>query len=349
MTSVTAPHFKTDHALRGLVESAFSPGELQDIVGGLELSPARLRRGLADPVDDFVSRPSKHFRATMVGLGFAAVGAGGPMPADLPQLVELVHGGSLIVDDIEDASEERRGAPALHRVHGVARALNAGNWMYFLALRRAYALGLDETTAARLQRSMVEAMYRCHVGQALDLDLDVHRVPQAATVTTSLALMRLKTGALMSLAMELGAIAAGAPPERVTALATVGRDFGVALQMLDDIGNLSDSSNPAKRAEDLKHGRLTWVWATAARDLDELTYRRLLDRLRGAQGGGPAADSSRALLGLGDELTTKIAPSARAGAHALLERALAADVLRDAPQVREGLRSACAALEASYG
>lgn len=349
MTSVTEPLPVTDHALRRLVASAFSPEELRDIVDGLELAPARLQQGLTDPVDDFVSRPSKHFRAAMVRLGFAAAGQRGTMPAELPQLIELVHGGSLIVDDIEDDSDVRRGAPALHRVHGVARALNAGNWMYFLALRRVYALGLDDVTSARLQRSMVEAMYRCHIGQALDLDLDVHHVPQAAMATTSLALMRLKTGALMSLAMELGAIAAGAPPDRVAALAEVGRDFGVALQMLDDTGNLTDRSNPRKRAEDLRNGRLTWVFATAATDLDELAYRRLQDRLRSARGSDEATQPTQELLDLADELAALVGPSARNGAHALLDRALAADVLRDAHDVRKGLQSACAALEASYG
>lgn len=48
-------------------------------------------------------------------------------------LPELVHTGSLIIDDIEDESENRRGAPSAHHIYGLPMALNAGSAAYFLA------------------------------------------------------------------------------------------------------------------------------------------------------------------------------------------------------------------------
>jgi geranylgeranyl diphosphate synthase type II len=49
--------------------------------------------------------------------------------------IELLHNAFLVHDDIEDESEMRRGAPALHSLHGVPLALNAGDAMLLLSLR----------------------------------------------------------------------------------------------------------------------------------------------------------------------------------------------------------------------
>jgi geranylgeranyl pyrophosphate synthase len=54
-----------------------------------------------------------------------------------------------------------------------------------------------------------------------------------------------------------------------------GRELGLALQQLDDLGNLSGKGPAAKRHEDLRNGRLTWPWAWAAESLDPLAYRNL--------------------------------------------------------------------------
>jgi geranylgeranyl pyrophosphate synthase len=47
-------------------------------------------------------------------------------------LSELIHTGSLIIDDIQDQSELRRGRPSLYRTYGIDVAINAGNTLYFL-------------------------------------------------------------------------------------------------------------------------------------------------------------------------------------------------------------------------
>ena len=57
--------------------------------------------------------------------------AGEPPPLRWPALVEIIHAGSLIVDDIEDGSTQRRGAPCRPPAYGVPLALNGANWMYF--------------------------------------------------------------------------------------------------------------------------------------------------------------------------------------------------------------------------
>src|SRR5262245_7548627 len=93
-----------------------------------------LRRVALRPAAEFVRRPSKRFRWPVVGLGWELAGGDGAPPSELGHIVELIHAGSMIVDDIEDGSLQRRGAPALHVLHGVPLALNTGNLLYFLPL-----------------------------------------------------------------------------------------------------------------------------------------------------------------------------------------------------------------------
>ncbi|MDQ3364996.1 MAG: polyprenyl synthetase family protein, partial [Myxococcota bacterium] len=161
------------------------------------------RRALAGPAAEFLARPGKELRTTIVRAGWT-LGGGPPaaMCERLPLVIELLHAGSLIIDDVEDGSEDRRGAPTLHRLIGVPLAINTGSWMYFWALAELAELGLPPAAELIAQRTAVSALVRCHQGQALDLavriaDLDLADVPAVVAATT-----RLKTGGLCRLAAE---------------------------------------------------------------------------------------------------------------------------------------------------
>jgi geranylgeranyl pyrophosphate synthase len=78
----------------------------------------------------------------------------------------------------------------------------------------------------------------------------------------------------MALAAELGAIAAGAREAEQRALSELGRDIGVALQMLDDLTGLTCERRRHKGIEDLRACRASWPWAWLAEQLDAVSYRR---------------------------------------------------------------------------
>ena len=71
---------------------------------------------LSGPLLELLGRPGKAFRSRLVEVAYALgreqTPGCGPMPPELPLLVEVLHAGSLIVDDIEDDSAERRPRPA---------------------------------------------------------------------------------------------------------------------------------------------------------------------------------------------------------------------------------------------
>jgi geranylgeranyl pyrophosphate synthase len=232
-------------------------------------------RALLGPARDILSRPGKEFRKNLVSFAWYLSGGTSPMPVVLSLLVEILHAGSLVIDDIEDGSPSRRGRPSLHTIYGVPTALNTGNWLYFWPSALLARLGLSPDDELAVHRTINSTLMQCHYGQALDLRVKIGELAQrevAAVVRTSTSL---KTGSLLGLATRLGARAAGAPASLEDALGDFGCDLGLGLQMLDDLGGLVSQRSRHKGHEDLRLGRLTWPWAWLAEHLDHLTFQKL--------------------------------------------------------------------------
>lgn len=235
-----------------------------------EMLPTQLwEPALLAPVRDFLSRPGKEFRARLVATCWALASGNRtadarPMPPALPMVVELLHAGSLIVDDIQDDSRTRRGEPALHHTYGVPLAINAGCWLYFWSLSLLGEI-LSDLVSAELQAELLQranrAMLHCHQGQALDLATRVYAIAPAELPRAVMATTSLKTGVLMELAAFIGARSTGAARERCAAIGSFGRQVGVGLQMLDDLGGVLAQERRHKAVEDLLLARLTWPWA----------------------------------------------------------------------------------------
>jgi geranylgeranyl pyrophosphate synthase len=265
-------------ALAALIRSEFEGSRLSETLDakGELVALRHFERALAGPLVELLDREGKSFRSRMVQVAFdLSAGGQGSAPPQLPLIVEALHAGSLIVDDIEDDSPRRRGGPALHLTVGVPLALNAGNWLYFLPHRLLEDMQLDAQCELELRRAIERAVLRCHYGQALDLGVRLGSLAQSEVHGFVSLSTRLKTGSLLELAAELGSIAGGATPDLRRELASFGRCYGVALQMLDDASGLYRPERAQKGREDLLNGSPTWPWAWLAGRLDELGYSRL--------------------------------------------------------------------------
>ncbi|MFQ3320875.1 MAG: geranylgeranyl diphosphate synthase type I [Natronomonas sp.] len=136
--------------------------------------------------------------------------------------IELVHNASLVVDDIIDRSELRRGVDSAWAAFGHGSAIVASDGL----LGEAFALfSADE----RAMRVVAEAMVELGEGEATEL------VAQPATEQEYMELARRKTGALFRAAAELGAIAADADAYTVEAFGQYAEEVGVAFQIRDDV------------------------------------------------------------------------------------------------------------------
>lgn len=316
-----------------LLQREFTGAALERLLGLEDVRvPAEIwEQALLGPTREFLARPGKAFRARLVLTSWQLAGGDATPPPTLPLLVELLHAGSLIVDDIEDGSTHRRGAPALHHLHGIPLALNTGNWLYFAPMALLSRMGLSEDLELALTRRTISTLLRCHQGQALDLAVRVSDLAQKDLPNVVLASTRLKTGVLMEYAAHVGAIASGAVESTVEALGHFGMELGLGLQMLDDLGNLVSDRTGPKQFEDLRLGRPTWPWAWLAGDLSAERFDALVTLSREVMQG------QREVEELATAMRLALGRRGRDRAHRHLEGAL------------NGLREsigACAGLEA---
>jgi geranylgeranyl pyrophosphate synthase len=329
---------------------ATAPGALGDLLDaelremGNALPAQVWERVLLGPAREVLSRPGKQFRANLVDAAWRLAGgaAGGP-PLALTAAIEILHAGSLVIDDIEDDAELRRGGPALHRSHGVPLALNTGNWMYFFAFSLIDRAPLAEPIRIELHRAMLRGVLDCHRGQALDVGHDVTGVARGELRAVVSATTALKAGALTRLATELGVIAAGGGADRRSAICQFGEALGIGLQMLDDLGAVTACWRLDKSREDLWQLRPTWAWVWTAEAADDASWARVtrwaqqVARLR--EDPEPLARllGSYAVRRGGDEVRGQLA-AARRAIQGLAE-----------PRTLAVIDAELARLEASYG
>lgn len=204
---------------------------------------------------DYPERGGKMLRGRL--LLATAGGMGAPRDRALPAAaaLELFQNWVLIHDDIEDKSEERRGRPALHRMYGVALALNAGDALHARMWRVLAEAGYPPEVLLEFARIVEKTAY----GQHLDLYW-IERGVVDLTETDYFEMVRHKTAYYTAVApLKLGAMVAGKRPP--PAFERFGELLGIAFQIIDDVLNLeADPDAYGKEiAGDLYEGKRTLI------------------------------------------------------------------------------------------
>lgn len=165
---------------------------------------------------------------------------GGEDKAALPFAcaVEMIHTYSLIHDDLPcmDNDDMRRGKPTNHKVFGETTALLAGDALLtgaFEAAATNTAVGPEISAKAVAYLASCAGRYGMVGGQIMDLAGEKRKL----TLEELLKLHSLKTGALISAASVLGALAAGVSltEQCMADVVTYAENIGLAFQIVDDI------------------------------------------------------------------------------------------------------------------
>mmetsp|Transcript_18201 Transcript_18201/g.15863 ORF Transcript_18201/g.15863 Transcript_18201/m.15863 type:complete len:145 (-) Transcript_18201:659-1093(-) len=90
-----------------------------------------LNKSVSQPIWDILSGGGKRWRPALCYILLEAFGKEYKKYLDFGVVCEIIHNGSLIIDDIQDNSTTRRNKQSVHVVHGVDISINAGNLMYF--------------------------------------------------------------------------------------------------------------------------------------------------------------------------------------------------------------------------
>lgn len=149
--------------------------------------------------------------------------------------IELLHNFSLIHDDIEDASDTRRGRTTMWRIWGIEQAINSGDSMFaiaHLAMNRLVDRQVDASTVVHALRRFDETCVHLTQGQHADMSFETR---QQVKVEDYLEMITGKTAILLSLCAELGALIGGADAQRMAQFAAFGLQLGLAFQVQDDI------------------------------------------------------------------------------------------------------------------
>jgi geranylgeranyl diphosphate synthase type I len=185
---------------------------------------------------------------------------------DAALAIELLHNYSLVHDDIEDGDELRHGRQTVWSRFGLANGINAGDSMcavsYLTLLRNSSGAPVERVAA--MTRALHAANLAMCAGQSYDIGFE-----SAALVTMDAYRKMIdgKTSVLFGAACLLGALSAGAEQSRAQAYSELGRAYGRAFQIRDDVlGTWGSREETGKvRGSDIAQRKWSFpiVWALA--------------------------------------------------------------------------------------
>jgi len=245
-----------------------------------------------EPYEYTVSNPGKEIRGMMINAFNAWLNVPEAKLKIIMKVVRMLHNASLLVDDIEDDSQLRRGQPVAHKIYGIPQTINTANYVYFLAYQELYALresvtstssSLNSTQATHriisdteLDKIVTSELVSLHRGQGLEiLWRDSLKCP---TEEEYIGMVNNKTGGLFRLAVKL--MMAYATTNTEVDYVPLVNLFGIFFQIRDDYMNLQSTEYEGNKgfAEDLTEGKFSFPVVHGVRA--DLSNRQILNVLQ---------------------------------------------------------------------
>lgn len=200
-------------------------------------------------------------RAAMVILSCAAAG-GNPEDAVKPAaVVEMIHNYSLVMDDLIDRGDVRRGKPTVRVLVGNSVAI-----LVAMFYREALDDLIEECRPTRQVRKVaVRAMMEIIDGERLDLLFEqagrtdpylIQNRTMEPSFDLYLKMIGEKTAALFRAAGEVGGYVARGKPQLATSLGLFGWKTGIAFQIMDDVLDIYGDNTGKERAKDVVEHKL---------------------------------------------------------------------------------------------
>lgn len=244
-----------------------------------------LNKAIADPIWDMLDRGGKRWRPALFLLICEALDKKSDYCLDLSIIPEVIHNGTLVIDDIEDSSELRRGKPCTYKIFQTDIAVNSGNAMYYLPLLP--LMVQRAKVSVEVQRDVyevyVQEMINLSMGQAMDIAW--HRgIANADELSEEdyLQMCAYKTGTLARMAAKMAAVLAGANKPLVEKLGHFAESIGVAFQMQDDILDLTGQEFAKKKGgvgQDITEGKRSLMVIYTLKKANGSDKKRLIEIL----------------------------------------------------------------------
>ena len=225
-----------------------------------ELDLEAYTAGANEPIWDLLDRGGKRFRPILTCICAEAVGGDWNDGLKVAPMVELIHNGTLMQDDVEDDSAARRGQPCTHHKFGVDTAVNTGTIMFYWPMAKILEneFNLSEEKRLKIYDLYVKELLRVCSGQVWDIAW--HHGGFTPNEKQYLNMCLSKTGVLTKFACQLGAIMGNSTNEQYEALGKFGQIIGVGFQIQDDILELTECDFQEKKGSvcgDIHEGKRT--------------------------------------------------------------------------------------------
>lgn len=214
-----------------------------------------------------VEAGGKRVRPMMTLAAARMCGYDGPYHIHLAATVEFIHTATLLHDDVVDESYQRRGRPTANLLWDNQSSVLVGDYLF----SRSFQL-MVETGSLRVLDILANASATIAEGEVLQLTA---AADLATTEEIYFKVVRGKTAALFSAAMEVGGVIAGADDVKVQALFDYGDALGIAFQIVDDLLDYGGTDVIGKNTgDDFRERKLTLpvIRAIAAADADERAF-----------------------------------------------------------------------------
>jgi len=243
------------------------------------------QKALVEPIWNFLNRGGKRWRPVLFLLITEAIGGDVRKVEDFIVIPELIHNGTIIIDDCEDQGELRRGKPCLHRIFGEDIAINVGNFLYFLPLT---ALIKNKNkfkpeTVIKAYGTYIQEMINISLGQGTDIYWHKGKT-ENITEKEYLQMCAFKTGCLSRMAAKLAVILSGGSQEMAEVAGRVAEAMGVGFQIQDDILDITLTGEEREKfgkyfGNDIKEGKRTLMVIHTLKKATEKDKKRLIEIL----------------------------------------------------------------------
>ncbi|KAJ6519124.1 terpenoid synthase [Mycena sanguinolenta] len=218
----------------------------------------RLSQTILEPYTYISSNAGKNFRSRLIQSFNEWLQVPPQTLESITTIINILHNASLMIDDIEDDSQLRRGKPVAHKIYGIPQTINAANYMYFLAFQELSQITPGATTSdlKPLYDILTTEMIRLHRGQGLEiLWRDSLQCP---TEEEYIGMVNDKTGGLLRIGIKL--MMACATANKEVDYIPLTNLIGITFQIRDDLLNLQSSLYEFNKgfAEDLTEGKFSF-------------------------------------------------------------------------------------------
>ncbi len=234
-------------------------------------------KSLYNPMKYSLSARGKRIRPILVFLVGEGLGEEHSRLIPAALAVEILHTFTLVHDDIMDNDTYRRGVPTVHVKWGLNTAILSGDGLMSLAFET--LMQTESTNISKMGKEFSRAMLEICEGQALDLEFEKNN---GITSKQYLEMVEKKTGRLLGLSCQLGAMVADSDQKVIDEIFFFGHELGKAFQIQDDLLEITSDEKKMKKSlgSDILAEKKTYPMIEAISGMKDEEKKKFISFLR---------------------------------------------------------------------